>query len=105
MEFFSLDRSRSSEAIVFLRVSGGAQGEAHSFASQQRLAIEYVGRLNLFVTKTWQEVESASKEDQRAAFFEMVDFVKRRRIQHVIFDKVDRAVRGFKCKSRDHCNI
>ena len=40
--------------------------------------------------------ESASKEDDRKNFFAMLDYVCEEGIQDVVFDKVDRAVRGFK---------
>lgn len=83
-------------AVEFDRVSSLTQEDGFSLIAQSQAAFCYADRCGLKIVRTWSEIESASKEDQRSAFFEMVDFVKAHGIGHVIFDKVDRAVRGFK---------
>lgn len=87
---------KGTPAVNFYRVSGDRQGDAYSLPSQEKLATEYSLKTGLKVIKSWSEVESASKEEKRTAFFEMVAFVKANNVRHVVFDKVDRAVRGFK---------
>ena len=85
-----------NKAVVFNRVSSGEQGEGFSLEAQADLAVEYAARKNLHVVKTWCEEESASKENQRYRFFEMLEFVRQNNIKHVVFEKVDRALRGLK---------
>ncbi len=89
--------SRGREAAVeFDRVSSNAQEDGQSLGAQRRLGEEYARKYGLQVVRAWSEVESASKENDRKQFFAMVEFIKERDIKHVVFDKVDRAVRGFK---------
>jgi DNA invertase Pin-like site-specific DNA recombinase len=83
-------------AVQFNRVSSADQESNFSLKSQDLLGEQYAKRTGLKVIKEWSEVESASKEASRKHFFEMVEYVKENNVKHVIFDKVDRAVRGFK---------
>ena len=83
-------------AVDFYRVSSRSQEDKFSLVSQKKQGSEYAKRQGLRVINTWSEVESASKEERRTKFFEMIDHIKAHNIKHVIFDKVDRAVRGFK---------
>ncbi|MGE0172434.1 MAG: recombinase family protein [Oligoflexales bacterium] len=83
-------------AVEFYRVSGKSQEDKFSLVSQKNQGSDYAKRHDLKVVSSWSEVESASKEEGRKKFFEMLDYIKDHGIKNVIFDKVDRAVRGFK---------
>jgi len=85
-----------SPTVRFDRVSSVDQRDGFSLASQQTLGEKYAKENNLRVMKSWSVDESASKEDERKHFFEMVEFVKNNKIKDVVFDKVDRACRGLK---------
>lgn len=86
-------------AVAFYRVSSDDQEDKFSLVSQARLGHDYASKKGLSIVKTWSEVESASKENSRKHFFAMVQYIKDNGIKDIIFDKVDRAARGFKCGS------
>ena len=85
-----------TQAIQFSRVSGDGQEDGFSLEAQEALGKEYAKKSRLRIVKSWSEVESAYKERDRKRFFEMIEYVKKNKIKNVIFDKVDRAVRGFR---------
>ncbi len=86
----------NNRAIAFSRVSSDEQGDGFSLEAQSELAFKYAKLKRLKIVKNWEERESASKEDLRKAFDEMLDYISKNNIQHAIFDKIDRAVRGLK---------
>ena len=86
-------------AIQFNRISSDSQDDGFSLEAQEQLGKENAKKHNLHIVKAWSEVESA-KEQDRKRFFQMVEFVKKEGIKHVIFDKVDRAVRGIPLSGR-----
>lgn len=90
----------TNSAVIFARVSSEDQRDGFSLDAQTELASKYAKQNHLKTLKTWKHQESASKEDQRKIFDEMIDFVKTNEIKNVIFDKVDRAVRGIKSASK-----
>jgi site-specific DNA recombinase len=86
----------SELAVQFNRISSDGQDDGFSLDAQDKMGREYAKKHKLKVVKVWSEIESAYKEQERKKFFQMVEFVKKNDIKHVIFDKVDRAVRGFR---------
>lgn len=86
-----------SKAVQVNRASSSDQGE-NTLTAQSKKGENYAKDHGLKIVKSWSMFESATKnqEDDRRQFFEMVEFVKGQSIKDVIFDKVDRAVRGFK---------
>src|SRR4051812_17016649 len=86
----------NNSAVVFSRVSSEDQRDGFSLDAQLSLALKYADEQKLEVKRSWKVDESASKENDRKHFFEMVEYVKDNQIKNVIFDKVDRAVRGFR---------
>jgi site-specific DNA recombinase len=88
--------SKSRPAVAFDRVSSHDQRDGFSLEAQEKLSGKYARENGLLVIKRWSVSESASKEDHRKHFFEMVDQIKEGQIKDVIFDKVDRACRGLK---------
>ena len=89
-----------NSAVIFARVSSEDQRDGFSLDAQTELAAKYSKQNQLKIIKSWKHQESASKEDQRKIFDEMIEFVKQNQIKNVIFDKVDRAVRGIKSASK-----
>ena len=87
---------KKSPAVVFDRVSSADQRDGFSLEAQKALSEKYAKEGNLIIVKRWSKNESASKEDERKFFFEMIEYVKEHDIKDVIFDKVDRACRGLK---------
>ncbi len=87
---------RNETAVNFDRVSSEEQKKGHSLNAQEAAATEYAKKHNLKIVRSWSVDESASKENDRKHFFAMIEFVKEQGIKNVIFDKVDRACRGFK---------
>ena len=83
-------------AVQFNRISSEGQDDGFSLDAQDSLGKNYAKIHKLKVVKSWSEVESAYKEDKRKHFFAMIDYVKKNDVKNVIFDKVDRAVRGFR---------
>ena len=84
------------KAIQFFRVSSKKQEEGFSLSAQSHLAKKYVKEHNFHIIKTWSVSESASKEKDRKHFYEMLNFVRENHVKDIIFDKVDRACRGYK---------
>lgn len=92
--------SSKNKAVIFDRVSSSDQRDGYSLDAQRYNSEAYARKANLSVVKSWSVSESASKEEDRLEFFDMIDYVKRERITDVIFDKVDRASRGNKSASK-----
>ena len=86
----------SASAVQFNRISSDGQDDGFSLDAQDSLGREYAKRHKLKLVRSWSEVESAYKEQSRKRFFQMVEYVKQHGIKNIIFDKVDRAVRGFR---------
>ncbi len=88
--------SEKNRAVIFDRVSSEDQRDGFSLDAQRTLSEKYAKERHLKIVRSWSVDESASKEDDRKHFFDMVDFIKNNSIQDVVFDKVDRACRGLK---------
>ena len=87
---------KKQKAVEFFRVSSKRQEDGFSLSAQQSLAKRYVNENHFKVIKTWSVSESASKEKDRKHFYEMLEFVRQNQVRDVIFDKVDRACRGYR---------
>ena len=89
--------SKQKPAIAFDRVSSDEQKrDGFSLEAQEKLSQRYAKDNHLLIIKRWSVSESASKENERSHFFEMIKYVKENKVYNVIFDKVDRACRGLK---------
>ncbi|MCK5073271.1 MAG: recombinase family protein, partial [Bacteriovoracaceae bacterium] len=88
--------TRRERAIEFDRVSSAEQREGQSLQAQRKCIEEYAERKHLKIVKAWSVDESASKEADRKLFFEAVEYMRKNKIKHILFDKVDRCCRGFK---------
>lgn len=85
-----------NHAIIFARVSSEDQRDGFSLDAQVSLAQKYAKEKGLKIIRIWKVQESASKEDSRKKFFEMIKYIQENNIKHAVFDKVDRAVRGLR---------
>src|SRR5437016_398110 len=83
-------------SVRFDRVSSEEQRDGFSLDAQESMGQKYAKERGLKYVKIWSVDESASKEDERKHFFAMIDFVKGKDVKDVVFDKIDRACRGFK---------
>jgi site-specific DNA recombinase len=88
--------SKKISAVIFDRVSSEDQRDGYSLQAQRANSLAYAKKNSFEIVKTWSVDESASKEDDRVEFFEMLEYVKSNKVPAVIFDKVDRACRGMK---------
>jgi DNA invertase Pin-like site-specific DNA recombinase len=89
----------SSNAVILARVSSkGQEIEGYSLDSQYKLLQGYSANLNLHVVKVFQIAESASKEQGRKVFHEMMHFasLKRNNVYHLVVEKADRYTRNFR---------
>ena len=81
------------KALLYVRVSSKEQENGYSLDAQEKLGLEYAKKNELDIEKIYRGSESAWKTD-RKSFNQMIDFAKRRRIKHIIFDITDRMTRN-----------
>ena len=85
------------KAVSYARVSSREQEETgYSLPAQEKLLMEYAQRRSLEVVKVFSVAESASGAKQRQVFGEMMEFIKKRNIPHLLTEKVDRITRNLK---------
>ncbi len=85
--------------VILARVSSkGQEKEGYSLDSQYKLLSGYAANLDLRVVKVFQIAESASKDQSRKVFREMMRFVnlKRSGIYNIVVEKADRYTRNFR---------
>lgn len=85
------------KAVIYARVSSKEQEETgYSLPAQQKLLEDYAKRKGLEVVKIFSVAESASGTKQRKVFAEMVGYLEKQRIPHLLCEKVDRLTRNLK---------
>lgn len=85
------------KAVIYARVSSREQEETgYSLPAQEKLLRDYAERQGLKVTKTFSVAESASGAKQRQVFAEMMDYMSREQVPHLLCEKVDRLTRNLK---------
>lgn len=90
-------KSTNNNAVILARVSSKAQAiEGYSIEAQSKLLVEYVKRekLNL-VHAPFEVAESAKTKEKRIVFQQMMDYIKKNDVKHLVVEKVDRFVRNF----------
>lgn len=85
-------------AVLWARVSTKEQSEeGYSLDSQVRMLRNYASINSLRILKEFIIPESASGKQERKKFQEMLQYLRDNpKIQHILFEKVDRATRNFK---------
>ncbi len=85
------------KAVSYCRVSSKEQEETgYSLPSQVKLMEEYADRKEFQIAKVFSIAESASGAKQRVVFAEMMDYLKKNKINILLCEKVDRLTRNFK---------
>lgn len=87
----------NNEAVSYCRVSSKEQEETgYSLPSQEKLLKEYAERKGLTTLKVFSVAESASGTKQRKIFAEMMEYMRKKNIQILLCEKVDRLTRNLK---------
>lgn len=83
-------------SVTLARVSSKAQEEGYSLDSQQKLLRKYCKEQRLKVNKEFRISETASKNEQRTIFKEMLLYIKKKGITDLIVEKTDRLTRNLR---------
>ena len=85
------------KSVTYARVSSKEQEvEGYSLPSQEKLFKDYTERKGFTVSRKFSISESASGRHQRKTFNEMLEYVKKNKINIIICEKVDRLTRNLK---------
>lgn len=86
-----------NEAVIYCRVSSKEQEDTgYSLPAQEKLLKEYAQRKSLKIAKVFSVAESASGTKQRKIFGEMMEYMRKKGIQILLCEKVDRLTRNLK---------
>ena len=86
-----------SSAVILARVSSKSQkDEGYSLDSQLKLLQEYSDTKDFAVSKVFMIAETASKEQSRRTFNEMLSYVRQNNVYHIVVEKSDRFTRNFR---------
>jgi len=84
-------------AVILARVSSKSQeDEGYSLDSQLKLLQGYCEKQNFEVIEVFKIAETASKEQGRKVFHEMLAFISKHKIRHLAVEKTDRFTRNFR---------
>ncbi len=89
------------KCILFCRISSIGQQEGFSLEAQERIGNEYALRKNFHLIKTWKVTESAWTDAVRKQFNEMLEYVCKSGIKHILLYNADRLSRNV----QDFANI
>ena len=85
-----------NNTVILARVSSKAQeDEGYSLDSQLKLLQGYCQQRGLVVIKTFNIAETASKEQSRRVFHELLDYLQKQKVYHLAVEKTDRLTRNF----------
>jgi len=86
-----------SNTVILARVSSKAQeDEGYSLDAQLKLLYNYCESKGLNVVRTFKIAETASKEQSRKVFHEMLAYIGEEPIHHLAVEKTDRFTRNFR---------
>lgn len=89
--------NNTSKAVILVRVSSKAQeDEGYSLDSQLKLLQDYCKNNGLKVVKIYKIAETASKEQGRKIFKELLNYISDNDVQHLAVEKTDRLTRNLK---------
>ncbi|MFA6026534.1 MAG: recombinase family protein [Ignavibacteriaceae bacterium] len=87
----------NKKCIIYCRVSSKEQEDrGYSLEAQEKLLTEYAVRNELNAVKIFKISESASGKQIRKTFNEMLVYVKQKRINIILCEKIDRLTRNLK---------
>lgn len=88
---------KQNNAVILARVSSKSQeDEGYSLDSQMKLLQGYCDSKGLNVIKVFKIAETASKEQSRKVFHELLAYISSNQIQHLTVEKTDRFTRNFR---------
>jgi len=83
--------------VILARVSSKSQeDEGYSLDSQQKLLQGYCEQRSLKVMRVFKITETASKEQSRKVFHELLRYLNKEGVYHLAVEKTDRLTRNFK---------
>jgi site-specific DNA recombinase len=86
-----------ADAIILARVSSKSQeDEGYSLDSQLKLLTGYCDKKGLAIVKVFKIAETASKEQGRKIFHEMLEYIEKNEVTHLAVEKTDRFTRNFR---------
>ena len=86
-----------TSAVILARVSSKAQeDEGYSLDSQLKLLTNYFANKQLNVVEVFKITETASKEQSRKVFNELLVYIKKNKVYHLGVEKTDRLTRNFR---------
>lgn len=89
--------SKEANAIILARVSSKSQeDEGYSLDSQLKLLQGYCDNKQLKVVKVFKIAETASKEQSRKVFHELLVYLTKGDVFHLTVEKTDRLTRNFR---------
>jgi site-specific DNA recombinase len=89
--------NNQSNTVILARVSSKAQeDEGCSLDAQLRLLQNYCDSKGLCVVRVFKIAETASKEQSRKVFHEMLTYIGTEPIYHLAVEKTDRFTRNFR---------
>lgn len=93
----AIDTQAQSATVILARVSSKSQeDEGYSLDSQLKLLCGYCENKGLRVVKTFKIAETASKEQSRKVFHEMLAYISKNKVYHLAVEKTDRFTRNFR---------
>lgn len=88
---------QQKRAVILARVSSKSQeDEGYSLDSQLKLLKGYCDKQDLEVIKVFKIAETASKEQSRKIFQELLTYLSKQKIYHLAVEKTDRFTRNFR---------
>ena len=94
-----MNSSIKNKAVIYCRVSSKEQEETgYSLPAQEKLLRDYADRKNYSfnIAKIFSVAESASGAKQRKVFAEMMEYMRKNKINVLLVEKVDRLTRNLK---------
>ena len=89
--------AKNSNAVILARVSSKSQeDEGYSLDSQLKLLKGYFDNKGLPVIKIFKITETASKQQSRKVFHELLSFIEKNNVYHLGVEKTDRLTRNFR---------
>lgn len=87
----------TTNAVILARVSSKAQeDEGYSLDSQLKLLKNYCQTNKLNIIREFKIAETASKDQRRSIFREMLRYIARNKIYHLAVEKTDRLTRNYR---------
>ena len=89
--------AQKQNAVILARVSSKSQeDEGYSLDSQLKLLTNYFEDKDLPVIKAFKITETASKEQSRKVFHELLTFINQNNVYHLGVEKTDRLTRNYR---------